>query len=115
MLPLNDLVFTLSVGGRSGMLTALQEYEVPEDAPNNLPEGEDEGYPMLIYQFMHAQVSGNRLLFCSIGKCCQDSASQEVYRMRVANAGASCSESQRLICTTHEVRETSGSAAYNLT
>lgn len=33
-----------------------QLYEVPEQAPTNLPEGEDEGYPMLIYQFMHAQV-----------------------------------------------------------
>lgn len=33
-----------------------QVYDVPEEAPTNLPEGEDEGYPMLIYQFMHAQV-----------------------------------------------------------
>ena len=31
-------------------------YDVPDVAPTNLPEGEDEGYPMLIYQFMHAQV-----------------------------------------------------------
>lgn len=35
-----------------------QAYDVPEEAPTNLPEGEDEGYPMLIYQFMHAQVPG---------------------------------------------------------
>ena len=30
---------------------------MPEQAPTNLPEGEEEGYPMLIYQFMHAQVT----------------------------------------------------------
>eukprot|EP00903_Cladosiphon_okamuranus_P009200 g8786.t1 len=30
-------------------------YEVPEKAPTNLPEGEERGYPMLMYQFMHAQ------------------------------------------------------------
>lgn len=29
---------------------------MPDQAPANLPEGEEEGYPMLIYQFMHAQV-----------------------------------------------------------
>lgn len=34
-----------------------QVYEVPDEAPTNLPEGEEEGYPMLIYQFMHAQVT----------------------------------------------------------
>lgn len=30
-------------------------YTVPEEAPTNLPDGEESGYPMLIYQFMHAQ------------------------------------------------------------
>lgn len=34
----------------------MQEYAVPEEAPTNLPEGEERGYPMLLYQFMHAQV-----------------------------------------------------------
>ncbi|CAM9462996.1 unnamed protein product [Ectocarpus sp. 6 AP-2014] len=44
--------------GFSGTRRGFQvqkEYAVPEEAPTNLPEGEDEGYPMLIYQFMHAQ------------------------------------------------------------
>ncbi|CAM9814152.1 unnamed protein product [Pylaiella littoralis] len=41
-------------GTRPGF-QVLKAYDVPEEAPTNLPEGEDEGYPMLIYQFMHAQ------------------------------------------------------------
>ena len=39
-------------------------YDVPDLAPTDLPEGEDEGYPMLIYQFMHAQVRSVGLREC---------------------------------------------------
>ncbi|CAM9880660.1 unnamed protein product, partial [Laminaria digitata] len=51
---LGDVAEEGFTGTRRGF-HVLKVYDVPDVAPTNLPEGEDEGYPMLIYQFMHAQ------------------------------------------------------------
>lgn len=46
------------LGTRRGF-NISKTYTVPEEAPTGLPPDEEQDYPMLLYQFMHAQVKQN--------------------------------------------------------